>query len=45
MLPLELQGQANAAEQAEHFLERVELGPGWRITRGRCPAESSSVWR
>jgi len=27
MLPLELQGQGNAREQAEHFLERVELGP------------------
>ena len=27
MLPLELQGQGNAREQAEQFLERVELGP------------------
>lgn len=27
MLPLELQGQDNAREQAEHFLQRVELGP------------------
>ena len=27
MLPLELQGQGNAREQAETFLERVELGP------------------
>ena len=27
MLPLELQGQGNAREQAQHFLERVELGP------------------
>ncbi|HDY83423.1 MAG: ABC transporter [Gammaproteobacteria bacterium] len=26
MLPLELQGQGNAREQAEHFLQRVELG-------------------
>ena len=26
MLPLELQGQANAAEQAENYLQRVELG-------------------
>jgi putative ABC transport system ATP-binding protein len=26
MLPLELQGQANAREQAEYFLQRVELG-------------------
>lgn len=26
MLPLELQGQANAAEQAESYLKRVELG-------------------
>ena len=26
MLPLELQGQDNAREQAEHFLQRVELG-------------------
>lgn len=27
MLPLELQGQTHAREQAETFLERVELGP------------------
>lgn len=27
MLPLELKGQADARAQAEHFLERVELGP------------------
>ena len=27
MLPLELQGQSNAREQAEHFLQRVELEP------------------
>ena len=27
MLPLELQGQGNAREQAETFLERVDLGP------------------
>lgn len=27
MLPLELQGQDNPREQAEHFLQRVELGP------------------
>ena len=27
MLPLELKGQDNAREQAEHFLQRVELGP------------------
>jgi putative ABC transport system ATP-binding protein len=27
MLPLELQGQAKAREQAEAFLQRVELGP------------------
>jgi putative ABC transport system ATP-binding protein len=27
MLPLELQGQGNAREQAEQFLQRVELGP------------------
>ncbi len=27
MLPLELQGQRDAAEQAAHFLERVGLGP------------------
>ncbi|MEH6634064.1 MAG: ABC transporter ATP-binding protein [Halioglobus sp.] len=27
MLPLELQGQGNAREQAENFLQRVELGP------------------
>ena len=27
MLPLELQGQGNAREQAEVFLQRVELGP------------------
>ncbi len=26
MLPLELQGHSNAAEQAEHYLQRVELG-------------------
>jgi len=26
MLPLELQGHANAAEQAENYLQRVELG-------------------
>jgi len=26
MLPLELQGQSKAAEQAEHYLRRVELG-------------------
>ncbi len=26
MLPLELQGQGNAREQAEYFLQRVELG-------------------
>ena len=26
MLPLELQGQSNVAQQAESFLERVELG-------------------
>jgi putative ABC transport system ATP-binding protein len=26
MLPLELQGQTNAAEQAENYLQRVELG-------------------
>ena len=30
MLPLELQGQANAREQAEYFLQRVELGPRMR---------------
>ncbi len=27
MLPLELRGQADARDQAEHFLERVGLGP------------------
>ena len=27
MLPLELKGQVDAREQAEHFLSRVELGP------------------
>ena len=27
MLPLELQGQGDAREQAEQFLQRVELGP------------------
>ena len=27
MLPLELKGQDNARQQAEYFLERVELGP------------------
>ena len=27
MLPLELQGQGDAREQAEHFLQRVELEP------------------
>ncbi|MEH6587895.1 MAG: ABC transporter ATP-binding protein [Halioglobus sp.] len=27
MLPLELQGQSDAREQAEQFLQRVELGP------------------
>ena len=27
MLPLELQGQTHAREQAETFLQRVELGP------------------
>ena len=26
MLPLELQGHSQAAEQAKHYLERVELG-------------------